>query len=159
MLTLRRYVIIGVMSVPNSMSLKPSQRRLTRSDGLDSVVQCSPSLILQRKLKVGFDVLAAILIVIALLPAFAIIALLVSLDGGPAIFGHTRIGAGGSKFRCLKFRSMVTDGDLVLRRLLETDPTAVAEWAATQKLRNDPRVTRIGKILRATSLDEFAPTV
>ena len=108
-----------------------------------------------RRLKVYFDVFAAVVIMIALLPVFVIIALAVSLDGGPAFFGHTRIGLGGRKFRCLKFRSMTTDADLVLRHLLESDPASTAEWAATQKLRNDPRVTKVGKLLRATSLDEL----
>ena len=106
-------------------------------------------------MKVVSDVSGATLLLIGLMPVFAIITLLVSLDGGPVIFGHTRIGAGGSTFRCLKFRSMVTDAEVVLQRLLATDPVAAAEWTATQKLRNDPRVTRIGRVLRATSLDEL----
>ncbi len=77
------------------------------------------------------------------------------MDGGPALYAHRRIGAGGREFMCLKFRSMITDGDAVLRRLLETDPKAAAEWSETRKLRRDPRITWIGRILRTTSLDEL----
>jgi len=58
-------------------------------------------------------------------------------------------------FDCLKFRSMGVDADSVLRRLLANDPEAADEWAATQKLRDDPRITRIGRFLRASSLDEL----
>jgi UDP-galactose-lipid carrier transferase len=73
----------------------------------------------------------------------------------PIFYSHTRIGAGASRFGCLKFRSMRSDADMVLQRLLHTDPAARAEWARTQKLRQDPRITRIGRILRSTSLDEL----
>jgi UDP-galactose-lipid carrier transferase len=108
-----------------------------------------------RLLKMAFDQVGAAVLIVLLSPLLAAIALLVRADGGAALFGHGRIGAGGREFRCLKFRSMVTDADVVLRRLLEADPRAAAEWRATQKLRNDPRVTRIGQFLRRSSLDEL----
>ena len=88
-------------------------------------------------------------------PLLLAIALLVSLDGGPSIFGHRRLGRYGREFSCLKFRTMQVDGDRVLARTLAEDPAAAAEWAANHKLRNDPRVTRIGRFLRVTSLDEL----
>jgi undecaprenyl-phosphate galactose phosphotransferase len=105
--------------------------------------------------KMVFDVCAAMAMLIVLAPLLLCIAILVKLDGGPVLFAHRRIGANGREFRCLKFRSMVTDGDAVLRRLLDSDPAAAAEWSETRKLRNDPRVTRIGRLLRSTSLDEL----
>ncbi len=108
-----------------------------------------------RLLKVLFDYAAASAALIVLLPLFLLIAGCVKLDGGPALFGHMRIGTGGRRFRCLKFRSMVVDSDAVLERTLESDPDAADEWLLTRKLRNDPRVTRIGALLRKTSLDEL----
>ena len=74
---------------------------------------------------------------------------------GPALFRHRRVGFNGKHFDCLKFRTMVTDAPERLRRLLESDPLAASEWAATRKLRHDPRVTAIGAILRKSSLDEL----
>lgn len=70
-------------------------------------------------------------------------------------FGHNRLGRNGKIFPCLKFRSMVMGGDKILQEYLENNPEAAEEWKATQKLVNDPRVTRIGKFLRSTSIDEL----
>jgi undecaprenyl-phosphate galactose phosphotransferase len=70
------------------------------------------------------------------------------------LFAHRRIGAGGRHFYCLKFRTMVVNADQVLQQILATDPERAAEWRATHKLRDDPRVTRLGKLLRQMSLDE-----
>ena len=105
--------------------------------------------------KRAFDiVLSASALAIFSVPMLAI-ALAVKLDGGPAIFGHHRVGAGGRMFNCLKFRSMKVDAQKQLEDLLERDDEARAEWAATRKLRNDPRVTRLGKFIRKSGLDEL----
>jgi undecaprenyl-phosphate galactose phosphotransferase len=101
------------------------------------------------------DVTLAALALIVLLPLFAVISGLIALDGGPVFFAHPRLGSQGRGFKCLKFRTMVQDSDAVLARLLAEDPAAAREWAATQKLRLDPRVTWIGRVLRKTSLDEL----
>jgi len=98
--------------------------------------------------------IAGVLLALLALPML-IIAAIARADGGPALFAHTRIGRAGRKFGCLKFRSMVVDAERRLAELLERDADAAAEWEATRKLKNDPRVTRIGKFLRATSLDEL----
>ena len=108
-----------------------------------------------RLVKMVFDVCAAGLGLVLAGPAFLIIALLVKLDGGPAFYGHTRLGSGARPFRCLKFRSMVVDSDAALERHLAGNPAAAQEWMQTRKLRNDPRITRVGRILRTTSLDEL----
>jgi undecaprenyl-phosphate galactose phosphotransferase len=108
-----------------------------------------------RLLKMVFDQIVAAVLLVLLSPLFLVIASLVRADGGPAFFGHRRIGLNGDRFRCLKFRTMVSDADNVLRQLLIKDPAARAEWEATQKLRNDPRITAIGRFLRKTSLDEL----
>jgi lipopolysaccharide/colanic/teichoic acid biosynthesis glycosyltransferase len=76
-------------------------------------------------------------------------------DGGPILFAHRRIGQSGRTFYCLKFRSMAVDAEARLAALLAEDPGARAEWELDHKLRNDPRVTRLGAFLRKTSLDEL----
>ena len=106
-------------------------------------------------IKRGFDMLLASILFVLLLPGMLLIAALVRRDGGPAVFGHRRIGADGRTFRCWKFRSMVPDADKVLQRLLATDDAARAEWEREYKLLDDPRITPLGKVLRVTSLDEL----
>jgi undecaprenyl-phosphate galactose phosphotransferase len=101
------------------------------------------------------DVTVASLALLVLLPLFLVISVLIKLDGGPVFFAHARLGSRGRSFNCLKFRTMVQDSEDVLARLLAEDPAAAREWAATQKLRHDPRVTWIGRVLRKTSLDEL----
>jgi lipopolysaccharide/colanic/teichoic acid biosynthesis glycosyltransferase len=76
-------------------------------------------------------------------------------DGGPALFAHRRLGWGGRHFYCLKFRTMRVDAEARLAEVLARDPQARAEWDADHKLRDDPRVTRLGAFLRRTSLDEL----
>jgi len=102
-----------------------------------------------------FDIVAASLLLSLLAPLFLALAYLVGRDGGNVLFGHRRIGAQGRAFKCWKFRSMVPNAEAVLARVLETDPQARAEWQRDFKLRNDPRITPIGRFLRSTSLDEL----
>jgi len=76
-------------------------------------------------------------------------------DGAPVLFAHWRVGQRGRLFRCLKFRTMVRNADLVLSELLARDMQACQEWTRDHKLRQDPRIMRIGLFLRSTSLDEL----
>jgi exopolysaccharide production protein ExoY len=85
----------------------------------------------------------------------AIYALLKIFDPGPALFTQQRIGRDGQSFVVYKFRTMRVDAAERLEHLLASDPKAAAEWAKYQKLRNDPRVTLLGRFLRRTSLDEL----
>ena len=101
------------------------------------------------------DQLGAALLLLALAPLFAVLAILIRRDGGDALFRHQRLGVNGRMFACMKFRSMVANSERVLEQLLESDMQAAAEWQATQKLRRDPRVTAVGRFLRKTSLDEL----
>jgi Undecaprenyl-phosphate galactose phosphotransferase WbaP len=105
--------------------------------------------------KTMIDVTAAAILLILSSPIFLLVALMNLRSGGPMFFAHRRIGIGGKPFHCLKFRTMVINGDQLLKEALESDPAIAAEWHATQKLKNDPRVTPIGKFLRKTSLDEL----
>ena len=80
---------------------------------------------------------------------------LVAMDGGPVIFGHTRVGRGLKPFRCLKLRTMFPGAEATLREYLALHPDADEEWRREQKLAFDARVTPIGRFLRRTSLDEL----
>ncbi|MCP6203572.1 undecaprenyl-phosphate galactose phosphotransferase WbaP [Klebsiella pneumoniae] len=108
-----------------------------------------------RILKRLFDIAGSLALIIVLSPALFYISRKVKQDGSPAIYGHERIGKGGRSFKCLKFRSMVINSKEVLEDLLAKDPDAKQEWDATFKLKNDPRITKIGGFLRRTSLDEL----
>ena len=100
--------------------------------------------------------LAGVLVLLALLaPAMVIIAVTLWRNGSSVIFGHKRVGRNGDPFLCLKFRTMVPNGDEALRHHLAKNPKAAAEWALRRKLTQDPRVTRVGAFLRKTSLDEL----
>jgi exopolysaccharide production protein ExoY len=102
-----------------------------------------------------FDFCAAIVLIIVVLPAVCLIILAIVLGGQMPFYSHVRVGRGGRAFGCLKFRSMCRDADIKLAQLLERDPAAKLEWETNHKLRNDPRVTRVGRFLRTTSLDEL----
>ena len=108
----------------------------------------------ENKFKRAFDVVVAGLLLLFILPVFGILYFVIRLDGGPFLFRHERVGASGRVFRCLKFRTMVPDSEGVLASFLRDNPAAAVEWRESHKLRQDPRVTWIGRILRSTSLDE-----
>ncbi|WP_434639866.1 undecaprenyl-phosphate galactose phosphotransferase WbaP [Klebsiella sp. I138] len=108
-----------------------------------------------RCIKRAFDIFGSLFIIIALSPLLIYISYKVKKDNGPAIYGHERVGKDGKPFKCLKFRSMVINSKEVLEELLENNPEAKAEWDATFKLKEDPRITKIGQFLRRTSLDEL----
>jgi len=102
------------------------------------------------------DIILSLLGIIVLSPLLVICFILTKVSSpGPAVFRHRRVGFNGVHFDCLKFRTMVTDAPERLRKLLESDPAAAAEWDASRKLRRDPRVTAVGSFLRKWSLDEL----
>jgi len=93
---------------------------------------------------------------VVLLPMIAmLIVIVLMLQGRPVFIAHRRIGKNGVMFACLKFRTMVIDADQVLTRHLADNPRCREEWIATRKLRNDPRVTPFGAIMRKSSVDEI----
>jgi|ThiBiot_300_plan_2_1041538.scaffolds.fasta_scaffold29596_1 exopolysaccharide production protein ExoY len=108
------------------------------------------------KWKRALDLTVAVGALVALAPLLAIIAVAVKLTmGGPVIYRHQRVGFGGKLFDCLKFRTMTSDGDIILQRYIQQNPAAAEEWRTSRKLAKDPRVTRFGCFLRKTSLDEL----
>jgi exopolysaccharide production protein ExoY len=106
--------------------------------------------------KRGLDIVIASAGLLLLMPLMLMIAFLVKISSpGPAIYGHQRVGLGGKPFKCLKFRTMVSNGDDVLKRHMMRSEEARREWEATRKLKYDPRVTAVGAVLRSTSVDEL----
>lgn len=102
-----------------------------------------------------FDIVVGTALLVAAAPLMAVIAWQIRKSGGPALFAHERIGRHGRLFKCYKFRTMVTDASTVLARLLAERPEAREEWERDFKLKNDPRITPIGRWLRQTSFDEL----
>lgn len=114
--------------------------------------RCEPDLRLGRVL--DLSIACAALIFVA--PLMLTLALAIKLTSrGPVLFTQQRVGLGGRTFFCLKFRTMRTDADIVLASVLAGNPAMRAEWAKDQKLRRDPRVTWVGRLLRKSSLDEL----
>ncbi|WP_394886086.1 sugar transferase (plasmid) [Mesorhizobium sp. AaZ16] len=102
------------------------------------------------------DLVIAVTALVMAAPAMVVVALLIRMTaGGPAVFSHSRVGFSGKSFDCYKFRSMVADAEEVLKAHLEANPEAAREWEETHKIRNDPRVTFLGHMLRKSSLDEL----
>ncbi len=102
-----------------------------------------------------FDLTLCALILPIALPLIALTWFIVRLDGGPGFFAHERIGQHGKSFICWKIRTMVPGAEARLSEILRADPAKAAEWAHMYKLDNDPRTTRIGRLLRLLSLDEL----
>ena len=107
-------------------------------------------------LKRSIDLVLTLILAILFAPLLLLIAAAIRLDSpGPVFFPHRRIGRGGREFCAWKFRSMISGADAVLREYLKQNPEAEIEWACNQKLKDDPRVTRLGRFLRRSSLDEL----
>lgn len=109
--------------------------------------------------KRGFDLAAVLLAAPLVAPLILVMAALVALKGGQPFYLQTRIGRNGQPFRMWKLRTMVPDAKDKLESYLNENPAARQEWEQLQKLKNDPRVTRIGRLLRKTSLDELPQLV
>ncbi|WP_375544160.1 sugar transferase [Leisingera caerulea] len=106
----------------------------------------------------GKRVLDLLLVILSLpltLPVIALCAAALWLEGGRPFYTQPRLGRGGRVFRILKLRTMVRDADALLQHYLDSDPALRREWQDTQKLKNDPRITPVGRLLRMTSLDEL----
>lgn len=111
---------------------------------------------IKRAVDLALGLSAALLLV----PLFVMIAVLIKLsDGGPVFYRHRRIGMNAKPFSCVKFRTMAINGDDLLRRHLDASPTAAREWAQTRKLKEDPRITGVGAVLRRMSIDELPQVI
>lgn len=108
-----------------------------------------------QRVKRAIDILLAGGALLATLPLLVTLYILVRADGGPAFFGHRRVGRDNRAFTCWKFRTMVPDSQAVLNRLLHAHPEYRDQWERERKLDPDPRITALGAFLRRTSLDEL----
>ncbi len=147
-----RIVLVSNPSAMSSMWAVPMGRRHTpgltprsRMDGLT-----------YRVAKRTLDLGVSALVLLCSIPFLGLIGLCVKLDSeGPALFGHERLGKNGRPFKAWKFRTMHIDGKAILEAWFAEHPSAQDEWARSGKLQHDPRVTRIGRFLRVTSMDEL----
>ena len=136
--------------------------RLNRIGGADLIIPdiaALPRALRDRTVKRALDLfLAAVALVLLALP-MGMIAFALRVEGGGAIFAQPRVGRDRTRFLCLKFRTMRPDAESRLQTVLAASPAAREEWRIHQKLSNDPRITRLGRFLRATSLDELPQLV
>ncbi|NGX34930.1 MAG: UDP-glucose:undecaprenyl-phosphate glucose-1-phosphate transferase [Candidatus Anoxychlamydiales bacterium] len=103
-----------------------------------------------------FDILFSLFILIVFSPVYLIITMLIAFTSeGPIFYISERIGRGGKTIKCIKFRTMYKKADSLLHKLLKQNDILKYEWKKFQKLRNDPRITPLGRFLRKTSLDEL----
>lgn len=102
-----------------------------------------------------FDIVVAFLLLIILSPLIIYFFCRIYFDGGHVIFADKRVGLNGKKFKCYKFRTMVFNSNKILNDLLIRDSDAKKEWEKYFKLKNDPRITRVGRFLRKSSFDEL----
>lgn len=136
----------------NASANESGVQRLFVSD--KTKLRLSPRLSLFVKRTLDFLVsLTALLVLAPLILMTSLILLL--LQGRPIFIAHRRIGRGGGMFPCLKFRTMVNNNEELLEKYLAANPAERAEWAATRKLKNDPRITPFGAFLRKSSIDEI----
>lgn len=103
-----------------------------------------------------FDIVFALTVLTVFSPLYLAISILVFISShGSVFFIHSRVGLNGQEFKCIKFRTMIHGADQVLENYLNSCPISRAEYEASFKLKHDPRITKIGKFLRTTSLDEL----
>ena len=106
--------------------------------------------------KRSFDIAFSLLVLILFSPVYLLLALLIGLSSdGPIFYVQERVGKNYKRFNCIKFRTMVSNADEILMQMMETSPQMRQEFKANFKLKKDPRITKIGRFLRMTSLDEF----
>ncbi len=121
--------------------------------------RCTERLNASKIIKRVIDIIGSLALLVLFSPLFLVVALMVSLDGGPVFYRHKRIGRDGKPFGCLKFRTMILGAEACLNEYLSYHPEQRREWEQDQKLAFDPRVTAIGNVLRRLSLDELPQLV
>ncbi|MBI1619244.1 sugar transferase [Aquamicrobium zhengzhouense] len=133
------------------------QHELVPGAGLDIIggVEAEPRRRIYRMAKRCLDIAATLAAAPVVLPVVGVAALLIRIEGGPAFYSQMRVGKDGQVFRMWKLRSMRPNAAQMLEEYLEKCPEARCEWELHQKLRQDPRITKLGRFLRKYSLDEL----
>lgn len=106
-------------------------------------------------LKRGLDIILVLASAPIVLPLVVLFAMMIAASGGSPFYSQTRVGKNGRRFRLHKLRTMLPNAEILLEDRLRACPATHAEWTHTQKLKSDPRITRLGRFLRKTSLDEL----
>lgn len=158
-------LLIGKRLPYSSLSIAPSIRGLPligmemlhffKHDVMLLRIQNNLARKIPQGIKRGFDLIGASMLLLGLFPILLFLVAAVRRSGPGVFFAHTRLGQMGKPFKCYKFRTMMPNAQEVLEKLLASDAEARAEWGRDFKLKNDPRVTRIGRFLRQSSLDEL----
>jgi lipopolysaccharide/colanic/teichoic acid biosynthesis glycosyltransferase len=148
--------VVAPPLAPNEAEIEPSEISLD----IDGVGLLHPRIPIGRTgndgVKRAFDIFAVLVTAPLWVPLVAILALAVKCTSrGPAFYTQKRVGRYGRVFGCMKLRTMAADADARLEELLASDPLLRAEFESTYKLRNDPRITKVGQVLRVTGLDEL----
>lgn len=128
---------------------------LSAADALPALPRIQAGRLYRAIFKRAFDTLLILISLPVTLPAVLIMALLVARDGASPFFLQKRVTKNGRIFHMVKIRTMVPEAEAHLATYLAKNPAARREWDETQKLKDDPRITRVGRILRKTSLDEL----
>jgi lipopolysaccharide/colanic/teichoic acid biosynthesis glycosyltransferase len=103
-----------------------------------------------------FDIVFSLSVLILFFPLYIVLSLLIAVSSeGPIFYVQERVGKNYRRFNCIKFRTMVSNADEILVQMMETSPHLQQEFESNFKLKKDPRITKVGRFLRITSLDEF----
>ena len=150
------------MTVNNQLTSIKVLQVLTKNKLIPSIFQKihfksrSQNILSNQFIKRAFDVLFSLSVLIVFLPLYLLLSFLIAISSpGPIFYFQERAGKNFKKFKCIKFRTMVQNADEVLESIMASSPQIKAEFESNFKLREDPRITWIGKFLRLTSLDEF----
>ncbi len=150
------------MTINNQFTSIKTLQILIRKKSITSIVQKlhhrsrTQYILSNQFIKRSFDILFSFSVLIIFLPLYLLLSFLIAVSSpGPVFYFQERAGKNFKKFKCIKFRTMVQNADEVLESIMASSPQIKAEFENNFKLREDPRVTWIGKFLRLTSLDEF----
>jgi len=150
--------VLMVTEIPGICSLGATVREVGGQVGLEvpqRLCHTTPKII-----KRCLDIVGSGSLLLLLMPVFLMVAIAIKLNSrGNVVFGHRRYGKDGKAFQALKFRTMVTDADRILKTYLERHPELMQEWQRDHKLKGDPRITGVGRWLRRYSLDELPQLV
>lgn len=153
-------LVRNLMFVPNTVGIPVINlevKKIYESNMLLLSIRNNLAKKTNRRIKRIFDIVFSLLTMVIIIPVSIIVIVLIMIEspGAAPIFKHYRVGRGGTLFPCYKFRSMVPNAKEKLQEYLKNNPEAKIEWDKYFKLKNDPRITKIGKIIRKTSIDEL----
>lgn len=149
------FEVLQKINMMNEDELK--QYRLRNKEHNEKIQRRTVRNFISETIKRCIDILAGLIGTIILIPLTILVWIMnkINKEEGPIFYDQLRIGKNGKIFKLYKFRSMVVGADSILQEYLEKHPKEAEEYAKNKKLKNDPRITKTGKILRKTSLDEW----